>query len=205
MWRLLGAGAFLTAGIGLVAIGMPTSLGRDFPPELIAVGMLIALTVLWQVTKALFHPFGPPETAEQRMVRQRRELEEQGLLEFADFRAQRAFEVAELEDEGLHFFLELEDGAVLYLNGQYLYDYAPDDEPESSQKRLFPCTEFTIARHRLRGYPVDITCRGHVLAPECLAPPFSLDDYEESEAPQDGDVLRRSYDDIKSERLSQRG
>ena len=42
----------------------------------------------------------------------------------------------ELEDEGVSYFLELDDGAVLFLSGQYL------DEDESP----FPCTEFIVRR-----------------------------------------------------------
>ena len=62
------------------------------------------------------------------------ELEREGLLEEKSFRAIRALQVEEFEDEGDHYFLELDNGAVLFLSGQYLYGY---DEP-----RTFPCTEF---------------------------------------------------------------
>jgi hypothetical protein len=134
-----------------------------------------------------------------------REMEEQGLLVYAEFRARRAFEVEETEDEGLHFFVELEDGAVLYLNGQFLYEYVPDDEPECRQERQFPCTEFTTVRHRDYGYVVDLVCRGDAFAPEILAPAFTRADYGQGTAPADGDVIRhRAYDEIKAERLRTR-
>lgn len=46
------------------------------------------------------------------------EMEEQGLLVSEYYRATRAFEVQEFQDEGPHYFIELENGSVLYLNGR---------------------------------------------------------------------------------------
>ena len=61
----------------------------------------------------------------------------------------RAFGVKEFEDEGLHYFLELTDGRVLVLSGQYLYDYeAISDDSETNRPRAFPCSEFTLRRHK---------------------------------------------------------
>ena len=44
-------------------------------------------------------------------------LESQGLLLRQRFRANRAFGVDELEDEGSHYVIELEDRSVLFLSG----------------------------------------------------------------------------------------
>ena len=69
----------------------------------------------------------------------------------------------EFEDEGLHYFIELVDGRVLFLSGQYLYDYEPiSDDPESNQPRSFPCTEFTVRRHKNDGCVVDLLRAGTV-------------------------------------------
>ena len=45
------------------------------------------------------------------------ESEGQGLLLTEEYQATRAFQLDEWEDEGSHYFVELRDGSVLYLNG----------------------------------------------------------------------------------------
>jgi len=129
------------------------------------------------------------------------ELRGKGLLVSEEMEARRAFEVEEFEDEGSHFFMELVDGGVLFLTGQYLYDYRG---PRKGGELSFPCSEFTILRHK-KEHVVDIVCGGHTLPTECVAPPFSEKDFEREAVPEDGQVIRdRSYDEIKQERLSSR-
>ena len=80
----------------------------------------------------------------------------------------------EFEDEGLHYFVELDDGSVLYLTGQMLWDYGPmsegDEDDEFPHYRQFPCTEFEVLRHAREGYIVELVCRGKVLEPEVVLP-----------------------------------
>lgn len=129
------------------------------------------------------------------------DLEKQGLVASREFRAKRAFQVGEYEDEGLHYFMELEDRGVLFLSGQYLYDYEPiedEDDPELHQSRIFPCTEFSYRTHKTEGYVLELATRGQVLEPEEVIPTFSegfLNDI-----PEDGEIIRgKSYDEIKRE------
>lgn len=132
------------------------------------------------------------------------ELEAEGLVETQSYRAVRAFSVEEFEDEGSHYFLELEDGSVLYLTGQELYSYEPiDDDPELNQARQFPCTEFILRKHKTEGYIIDIQCGGTVLEPEVVAPPFSTEDFEDDRAPEPNSIIHhRTFDQIKAERLA---
>lgn len=132
-----------------------------------------------------------------------KEFEEKGLLVSETYRARRAFQIEELEDEGSHYFIELQDGGVLFLSGQYLYDYEPvTRRPRLTQPRRFPCTEFTVRRHSSEGYVVDIQCSGTVLEPEVTAPAFELDDYSSDAFPGDGRIIKdKPYDLLKSERL----
>jgi len=133
------------------------------------------------------------------------QLEEQGLIASTNFQAKRAFEVEEYEDEGLHYFLELEDGSVLYLNGQYLYDYEPvDDAPELLQGRQFPCTDFTVKRHKTKEYVVDVVTRGTPFEVEATAPSFSRQAYRAGIVPEDGDITRdKSFEQIKQELMNE--
>ena len=135
--------------------------------------------------------------------KQVKEWEEKGLLETRLYRARRAFSVEEWEDEGSHYFLELENGGTLYLNGQYLYEYEPIHEekyPEENQPRRFPCTEFAIRFHREKKFFVDIKCGGEVFEPELTARrPFTRKDYRNGVIPEDGQlIVDRSYDDLKT-------
>jgi hypothetical protein len=60
-----------------------------------------------------------------------------GKLEVREFNVVRAWQIAELEDEGLHFVLELGSGGTLFLSGQFLY--------EPVAKGVFPCAELKVS------------------------------------------------------------
>jgi hypothetical protein len=197
--RLLFAALFVAAAMGIAA----SLLLPRLPPQM-AGGVLAAmLIVLALVSVSLFNQFEPRWRDPAEFVRG---LEAKGLLTHEEFRATRAFQVEEFEDEGPHYFVELEDGAVLYLNGQYLFDYEPiEDDVELEQPRRFPCTEFTVRRHREAGYVVDIDCRGTVFLPEAVAPAFDTADHRAGVIPEDGQIIRdRSYDQLFEERLDRR-
>lgn len=129
------------------------------------------------------------------------ELEAQDLLLSASFHADRAFRVDQLEKEGPHYFLELEDGRVLHLCGAYLYEYEPID----GAPRHFPCTQFTVRRHADIGYVVDIICGGLVIEPEVEAPPFAAREFAERRVPEDGAILHNiTFDQLLRARTSER-
>ena len=130
------------------------------------------------------------------------DLRRRNLLISETFEARRAFGVAEAEDEGLHYFLDLGGGRTLYLGGQYLYDFEPiSDDPDLNQPRLFPCTQFTIFRHKEERFVLDIQCLGDALEPELIAPPFNQKDWKQG-IPDDGEILtEETYDTIKAQRL----
>ncbi len=132
-----------------------------------------------------------------------KQLEEAGLVEHRPYTAKRCFAVEEAEDEGPHYYIELVTGGVLYLNGQYLYDYGEiTDDLELNQPQSFPCTVFEILRHKKEDYVLSIRCSGAVLLPEVTAPAFSKTDWKTG-VPDDGEVItRRSYDALKAERLA---
>jgi hypothetical protein len=158
--------AFRHAGIGVLA--------------LILLTYIVVLIVVMAVM--LNYPRMPRQTMINDFADQ---LEAQGLLVSTSFRADRAFRVEALLDEGPHYFLELERGGILHLSGNYLYGY----EPAQGSPRHFPCTEFTVRRHAEFGYVVDLLCSGVVIEPELEAPPFSARNFEERCVPADGTVL----------------
>lgn len=129
-------------------------------------------------------------------------LERDGILVRESFSATRAFEVAEYEDEGLHYFLELTNGEVLYLTGQTLYGFLPDegdeDDLQPPQPRRFPCTEFELLRHRTEGYLADLICKGAVLEPEVVLPNEEMPDWPRGDWLDVDVILDIPYEHLKS-------
>ena len=157
---------------------------------------LIGLITLFLTTKNLF---AKARSREEQIT----DLEVKGLIETVNYKVNRAFGIEEWGDEGSHYFLELEDKSILYLRDQKLCEYEPiEDDPELNQPRQFPCTEFTIRKHKTKGYLIDLFCAGEVLEPEIIIPIthraffiylLDLEPYL---------IIRnRTYDQIKTEHL----
>jgi len=203
--RTVLAGLFtfggLLVGVTLASHYFPKGFG---PPWLMGICVALVLfvlvgTSLFVFNKKGYRPSLSSKSSEERIT----EMESQCLLKSEAFQATRGFQVEEFEDEGSHYFIELADGAVLYLNGQYLYGYEQImDDPELNQPRKFPCSQFTVRRHKTAGYVIDITCTGDVLQPECVAPSFDKSDMKRGLIPEDGQIIRdRPYEQLKRERL----
>lgn len=129
------------------------------------------------------------------------QLQKRNLLVSTSFSADRAFRVHEFEEKGPHYFLELEDGTVLHLSGEYLNDY----EPNNGFPRHFPCTRFTVRRHAELGHVVDILCGGLVIEPELEAPPYTARDYACGFVPRDGEILSKlTFEQLCQQRVGVR-
>ena len=201
--KLAGAALFVVAGLSGLVVALDAINVLASVPVWV-VGGFLSLCLLGLVVTAVWL-FGPSLPAADGIDAEEaiRELDARGLLDLREFRATRAFGVDEFEDEGLHYYVELDDKRVLFLSGQYLYDHEPD--PKLDRPRSFPCTEFAIKRHKREGYFVSIECRGHVLEPEVIAPPFRPMDWED-EIPRDGDLIEDTpYERLKEARLSSGG
>jgi hypothetical protein len=202
--RLIAAGIFVLS-IQLGAVMLLGSLGvfEHTPPVLIGLGIGALLILTCIVAVILFNPTGSNPFSTQSFEENIRQLESKGLLVSRDFQATRSFGVQEYEDEGQHYFIELTDGRVLFLSGQYLIDYEFIFEDEVNQPRMFPCSKFTVRRHRTEGYVIDIVCSGTVIEPELIAPPFSKADERSGQVPEDGQIISdMTYDAIKAARTS---
>jgi hypothetical protein len=194
--RVFLAAFFVFAGMVITAVLLP-DITKHIPPILVGIGEGIVFLLLLVTALILFN--GPHTGIGKSEEARIQELEEKGLLVSTDFNAVRAFQVEEYNDEGLHYFIELTDQSVLYLTGDYLYDYAAiDDGDEYSEPQTFPCTHFTIRRHRKDGFVVDILCRGDLLEPESREPPFQREEYRRGRVPEDGAILtNESFDELK--------
>jgi len=195
--RAFLAGLFVFGGLllGVAAIG--ARLPHIASGPLVGLLLVVWMSVLTMLALYFFNrPVDPRRGDPEAWLR---DLEAKGLIVTREYNASRVFAVEEFEDEGSHYFVELADGSVLRLSGQYLYEYEPiTDDPDLNQARRFPCTRFTVRRHRDTGDGIDLICAGEVLEPEFTAPPFSEDAWEQAGA--DGTVITdRTYDDLLAE------
>jgi hypothetical protein len=200
--RVVFAGLFIFAGLA----GGIVLFSTFFPHAPVWLLSTLMVSLLFGLTIAALILFNTPggwrrnRQDPEVLVQQ---LQAKNLLAIEKFNAKRAFQVEEFEDEGSHYFVELEDGSVLFLSGQYLYDYETFRKGEEVvHRRRFPNTEFAIRRHSLDHYVVDILCNGSVIEPEVVAPPFDPDDFGTHRIPDDGQVIRdRTFEELKNERL----
>jgi cation transport ATPase len=204
--QLLGAGLFVFFGLGLSVVFFSRFFPDTLPLWLVGPLLVAGFLVFVVLAMVLFHGKGPRRVSAEAYAARIRKLEEEGLLILQTFRARRAFQVDEFEDEGSSYFIELEDMSVLFLTGQYLYEYEPlQSRTSTARLRSFPSSEFTIRRHKEKGFAVDILCHGDVIEPEVLAPWFDEEDFRKHLIPEDGAILReKTYDQIKRDRLKQK-
>ena len=204
--KALLAGLFVFIGM-MSGVVLLSSFAPHAPGWLTGMIMSLLMLVLIALAFALFNTQGSRGLIAKPGCNIVEKLEKSGLLVTDVFQAKRAFQLEEFEDEGSHYFVELEDGAVLYLNGQYLYDYEPiDDDAQNNQSRKFPCTDFSVRKHKSEGYVVDIVCRGSVIEPDGHAPSFAKSDFKKGNIPEDGEVIKgKTYEQIRTERMKDRG
>jgi hypothetical protein len=105
-----------------------------------------------------------------------------------------AIAIQESEDEGIGFYLELTDGRVLYLGGQYLYELA--------DTRRFPSTAFEISRVAASGGFLALTPLGEYLVPSTEREPFTGEEYDHSRVPEDGAFVEATFEDLRRSRTS---
>ncbi|MBK9091110.1 MAG: hypothetical protein IPL90_19570 [Holophagales bacterium] len=185
-------GAMLLAGFSISALG-PRAPG----PIQVLVFLLIIGASAW-IGMRLFNPAGTHPLGFQSPEAVVAALEQEGLLVSEPYTAVRAFSVEEYDDEGSHYFLELPDGRVLYLSGQYLYDYEPLEEDGASLERRFPCSAFIVRSHRTEGFTVDLVCDGTAFKPEAVLPPFAREAHRSGLVPSDRAVIAdRTYDALR--------
>ena len=97
--------------------------------------------------------------------------------------------VEEFEDEGSSYYLKLDDGSVLFLSGQYLYEY----EDQGS----FPSTRVAVTRAPESKIVLDIECLGQPLPVRAQRPPFTREDHLNGAVPEDGALLAVDFEILR--------
>jgi hypothetical protein len=194
--RVLFAGLFVFVGLiaGLAFLGW---LSPDLSSWFVGPGMLMVFFASLVVASLAFNQRTFTRLSVEEQAKRITEHEEKGWLVEQEFIATRAFQIEEFEHEGSSYFLELSDGRVLFMTGQYLYDY--EDEP-----RRFPNRHFLVSRYRFDHSVERLKCSAEVLEVDGIAPPYFGDDYAEN-VPQDGAILDNvTYDQIFSRWMQNR-
>jgi hypothetical protein len=175
MWRILGA-AWIAAMIFLIGIGLAylvtgarTGVQSAMVLGLGVAGLLFQLYLRRMIKQASAYDRESP----------RADLDGNQVDE-TTFDVVGAVEVAELEDEGKHFYLTLSDGRTVFLSGQYLYELV--------QSKRFPAERITVVRAPASGTVLDVRASGEHIAPREQRAAFTLDDIERGRVPQDGAV-----------------
>src|SRR5258706_15511593 len=203
--QIVGSGLFVFFGLGLSIFFISRFFPDALPAWIVVPLLVVGFFVFIFLGMALFHGKGPRRISAEKWTARIRELEEDGLLIHQAFWARRALQVDEFEDEGSHYFIELANGDVLFLTGQYLYDYVPQGSYVDDPAAVLPIYRIYDSAPQRKGFAVDVSRQGEVIEPEVLAPWFDEEDFKKSLIREDGAILReKSYDQIKNERLKQK-
>ena len=112
-----------------------------------------------------------------------------GVARVSTYRVRDAVQVEESEDEGSQYYLLLDDGRVVFLAGQYLY------EPEEDGS--FPSSVVSVVRAPHTNIVFDIRCEGTPLRPSKVRSPFTTADYDNARVPEDGALVAVSFDTLR--------
>ena len=178
-WTGLGSGiAIFVLTVLLVLLGSSVIPAPAIAPAAVAVGT--GVFVAWYVYVQRRHRLAQ-RRSEAAMAREAGA----GHVKSTTYTIRDAVAVEESEDEGLSFYLLLDDGRTLFLSGQYLY------EPVEAG---FPWTSFELVRSPVAGYVVRLVSHGPSLRPSRTRPPFIDAEYKSRVVPDDGDVATRDFD-----------
>ena len=106
------------------------------------------------------------------------------------YRVKDAIAVDEQEDEGLSYYLLLDDGRTLFLSGQYLYEPADNG---------FPWESFELVRVASGSWVLRVVPLGPPLVPSWTRGPFSAREYKAGLVPVDGAIESRDFNALKAE------
>jgi hypothetical protein len=113
-----------------------------------------------------------------------------GVAQVTDAAISDAIAIEEFEDEGSQYYLRLEDGRVLFLAGQYLYD----DEEDGR----FPNTAVTVVRAPNTGVVLDFRCTGAPLSASSRRSHFTSEEHADGHVPEDGAILDVDFESLRS-------
>jgi len=200
--RLIAAAVVFFLGLFVITSLITAVLPANAPEWLSGVAILVGFVCSLVLTNKLVNRPGTRFLGRPHAAETPEQLAQDGMLTAVPYRARRAFLVEELEDEGPHYFIELLEGSVLYLNGRYLHEHEPlEFDNKIVHQRGFPCSEFIIRRRSDDGTAVDIQCSGSVFEPEVVTASDDEGDFRGKNVLKDGDIITgKTYDEVKAAR-----
>ena len=129
------------------------------PPFVSVLGALFAFVGVPALVLILLKPKSASEG-----LRQSKHLTEM------QFEVLRAWQIAELEDEGFHFVLETSDGVNVFLSGQLLYELV--------ESGSFPSTAVVVRVDDSDNNLIAVRCIGKRLKCERVLPAFSAEELD---------------------------
>jgi hypothetical protein len=109
-------------------------------------------------------------------------------IEETEYEATAVIKVKQYEDLGMNYFLQLIDGKVLFLTGQYLYGL--------ERAKKFPCVKFKVIRTLHSKAVLDLQPISSFLKPFAVLPRFTKEQYRTGKVPADGSVLDLKFDSL---------
>jgi hypothetical protein len=177
--------AFVLLALGLNLAVHLLGLPKDLWSE-IAIGgaALLAFVGPWYLRRdvaRLSARFGKPDALRQDL--------EDGQAEEVSYEAVDAIQVEEDSDLGSNYYVRLNDGQVLFLCGQYLY--------ELEDAQTFPSTQFTLVRTPHARMFLDLRVSGSYLRPSTTRPRFTDQEYRSGVVPHNGDLLDLNFETLR--------
>lgn len=134
---------------------------HDYKIYILTLSMIIALVILLSLELS-FLKF------KQKSNSQLENALKTNQAEIHNLSISRAAELEDYGDEDVGFFLETEDGRVLFVIGQDLYDYASDYKDEDKENstgnnpygQYFPSTNLTLIRESTIGIRLNLIAKG---------------------------------------------
>ena len=192
--RLIYAGLFILAGVMSEMFVMQRMCPEINPFE----GRIFLPTVAVLVAAAyfLFNERSLWVNRDGKLTYRRRDN-----LVSEKYQARRALELRDSDNGDGWYLVELDSGKVLCL-----WDNLPTGplgcDTANPRIRRFPCTEFTIRRHRVEGYTAEVICAGQLIKPLTVSLPDHYGDWLYAYLPRDGDfVADGNFDEFKTKIL----
>lgn len=176
-------------GVGIErALDVYCELGSTWPTIIGAVAALGLALYIYRISE--------PWQSKEREVHAR-DLAA-GVAVCSTFDVVDALRVEEFEDEGSGYYLKLADGRVLFLQGQYLYEYENGEDEEGAPVHArFPADRFTVERTSASGIVLGVTDFGRLIPVSGVLRSFTPEEHEGHTVPQDGEILAVDFETLR--------
>lgn len=200
-WDLVSGTAFIAfifCGIGGILwkwLGPDVCCAKKDEALLVIFSISLVLSLYFYTWPSAKREFHAEQVSRRKLYRQ--ELSD-GIATTEEMTVTGAYELPEVEDEGLGFFLGLDDGRVLFVQSQDLYEHAHDyvDEEGPRKPRTFPSTRVRYSYSPKTQLEFDIEPIGEFIEPGILEKIEYDKEKPRSEYPEAATAYDGSLEDV---------